>query len=190
MPSKYIAVYLQPHQTKIGICSTSCTLAGHGSLPTRFSLFTLLAGKIGKQPGVIKPFANLRVAQLRDELCTRGVLDDDHPKKELQQKLTSILKGVQRVPILLLFNPTKNTGRGSPGYIYYLSETLHDIKGHLGNLKELPYILPHKVRENTQKIIEAKTKEKMTGADYRVAAIELLLSLMQANVDPAITPPC
>ena len=53
-----------------------------------------LAGKIGKQPGVIKPFANLRVAQLRDELRTRGVLDD-HPKKELQQKLTSILKGVQ-----------------------------------------------------------------------------------------------
>ena len=54
-----------------------------------------LAGKIGKQPGVIKAFANLRVAQLRDELRTRGVLDDDHPKKELQQKLTSILKGVQ-----------------------------------------------------------------------------------------------
>lgn len=67
------------------------------------------------------------------------------------------------------------------------SEPLHDIKGHLGNfLKELPYILPHKVRENTQEIIEANTKEKMTGADYRVIAIEVLLSLMQANVDPAI----
>ena len=45
------------------------------------------------------------------------------------------------------------------------------------------------MRENTQEIIEANTKEKMTGADYRVIAIELLLSLMQANVDPAILLP-
>ena len=67
------------------------------------------------------------------------------------------------------------------------TEPLHDIKGHLGNLlKELPYTPPHKVRENTQEIIEANSTEKITGADYRVTAIGLLLSLMQAIVDPAI----
>ena len=124
-----------------------------------------LAGKIGKQPGVIKPFANLWVAQLHDELHTREVLNNDHPKKELQQKLTSIIKGVQQVPTLLLLNPTQNLDKLLLGTYTILDiEPLHDIKGHLGNLlKELPYILPHKVRENTQEIIEANPKEKMTG---------------------------
>ena len=43
----------------------------HGeSLGTRLAL----AGKIWKQPGVIKPFANLQVAQLRDELCNLHVI--------------------------------------------------------------------------------------------------------------------
>ena len=102
----------------------------------------------------------------------------------------SILKEVQRVPTLLLFNPTQKLNElhlGTYTCTILDSEPLHNIKGHLGNcLKELSYILPHKVREKTQEIIEANTKEKMTGADYRVIAIELLLSLMQANVDPAI----
>ena len=142
-----------------------------------------------KQPGTIKPFMNLRVAQLLEELHAREIFSTDCPKKELQEVLTHILKGVQRVPTLLLFNPTQELDDLHLGaYTVLDCEPLHDLKGHLGSLfKELPHILPHGVREKTKEIIEANTKDKMTGADHRMIAIELRLSLVQASVDPAIT---
>ena len=66
-------------------------------------------------------------------------------------------------------------------------EPLHDFKGRLGNLfNDLPHILPHGLRQKAKEIIEANTKEKMTGPDHRIIAIELHLSPPQDSVDPAI----
>lgn len=101
-------------------------------------------GTFGRQAGVLKPF-ELRVKELRLELRARGVVVPDKMKRpNLQQSLDDILRGVMRVPALLLTNPTQplsslNLGR----YELVASEPLHDIKGHVLNvITELPNILP------------------------------------------------
>ena len=64
------------------------------------------AGKFGKTAGNPKPFDNLRVAELREELHARGDYDTDQLKDDLQKKLDNTLCGVQRVPKMLLLDPT------------------------------------------------------------------------------------
>ena len=61
------------------------------------------AGPAGrtKRNGGIRPFKDMTVAELRAECAERG-LDDEGLKKELQQNLKEQLKGVQRVPALLI----------------------------------------------------------------------------------------
>ena len=65
-----------------------------------------IAGKLGRQAGDLKPFEHLKVQQLREELIARGSGDTDKCKDDLEAMLKSILRGVQRVPSLLLLNPT------------------------------------------------------------------------------------
>ena len=60
---------------------------------------------IGKQPKLLTPFQNLRVNEIRQELRARGDYDLDKHKPDLQTDLRQILKGVNRVPSLLLLNP-------------------------------------------------------------------------------------
>ena len=66
----------------------------------------VLGGKFGNQPGVLKPFANLNAAQLKEELKKRGVFDLSGNKKELTVKLQKILCGAQRVPTIFV-NPSQ-----------------------------------------------------------------------------------
>ena len=47
----------------------------------------------------------LKVKELREELHARGIFDMDKVKKELQEQLSEVLKGTQRVPTLLLLSP-------------------------------------------------------------------------------------
>ena len=55
--------------------------------------------------------------------------------------LDQILKGVMRVPALLLTNPTQQlSSLNLQNYEIVASEPLHDIKGHMIN--QLPSILP------------------------------------------------
>ena len=105
---------------------------------------TAVSGIYGKEAGVIKPFDNLKVAQLRRELTARGTRDTSGKKEVLREMLDCILKGVMRVPALLLPNPTRTlTSLNLQKYEVLASEPLHDLKGHLINLiTELPFILP------------------------------------------------
>ena len=66
------------------------------------------AGKFGKTAGNPKPFDNLRVAELREELHARGDYDTDQLKDDLQKKLDNTLCGVQRVPTMLLLDPKQS----------------------------------------------------------------------------------
>ena len=66
-----------------------------------------LAGKYGKQKGVVRPFTGLITEQLQSELQARNVFHIHTTKSELQDELNRVLKGVQRVPTLLLDNPTQ-----------------------------------------------------------------------------------
>ena len=143
-----------------------------------------LAGKLGKQVGVLKPFENLKVAQIREELHQRQKFDTDKPKQELQGMLTNILKGVQRVPTILLLNPKQELAElNLEKYTVLDSEPLHDMKGHLSNLfKELPHILPSNIRASCKDIIASNSRDKVTGADYRTILFELYLHFSNLTI--------
>jgi hypothetical protein len=103
-----------------------------------------ISGRYGRQAGVLKPF-DLKVKELRTELEARGILVDSTMKRgDLDTLLNEVLRGVSRVPALLLTNPLQQLSSLNLGkYEIVASEPLHDIKGHLINLiTELPSILP------------------------------------------------
>ena len=68
-------------------------------------------GKFGRVSGKLKPFDKLLVAQLREELHARGNFHTDRLKDELSSTLEDTLRGVQRVPTILLLNSTQPLSR-------------------------------------------------------------------------------
>lgn len=127
---------------------------------------------------MLHPFNNLKVGELREELGARGVhIREGALKDDLQQQLTDILRGVSRVPALLLTNPTQSLSSLSlDKYEVVASEPLHDLKGHIINvITELPHILPpgNTATGCTHLIECCLCKEKKSGADLRRVAIQI-----------------
>ena len=144
-----------------------------------------VAGTFGKQPNVLKPFDQLLVAQLKQELLARKHYDVAYKKPELRAILVETLKGVQRAPSLLLLNPSQPISHlNLEDYSILDSEPLHDLKGHLLNLfSELPYILLECIKDECQTRINLCTsKEKTTGADLRCCLIEVYLLLCKSDM--------
>ena len=140
-----------------------------------------ISGRFGRRPGALRPF-DLRVKELRLELEARGVvLDSKMLREDLQIKLNEILRGVARVPALLLTNPTQHLASLNLGkYEIVASEPLHDIKGHVINLiNEMPTIRPPgETRSKCIHLIDScLAKEKKSGADLRRVTIQLYLLL-------------
>lgn len=137
---------------KCGTCGCKETLFSdqahallHAWRPLKQLQSLATGGTFGKHAGILRPFQNLKVRELKSELQARGVhLEKGVLKDELQLKLDDILRGVNRVPALLLTNPTQSLSSLSlEKYEVVASEPLHDLKGHMINLiTELPYILP------------------------------------------------
>ena len=147
-------------------------------------------GRFGKQAGVLRPF-DLRVKELRMELEARQVfVDDKMTRADLQKLLDQVLKGVLRVPALLLENPTEELSSLNLGrYEIVASEPLHDIKGHLINLiTEIPDILPAgETKSGCVKLIDScLAKEKKSGADLRRVAIQMFLLLKNSDCSPKV----
>ena len=93
-----------------------------------------LGGKDGKQVGAIRPFQRLNAKQLQEELRARNVNNSCTIKVDLKKELARVLKGVQRVPTLLLNNPAVSLVEMQlQRYSILDCEPLHDIKGHLAN---------------------------------------------------------
>ena len=91
----------------------------------------VLAGKFGNQPGCLKTLDNLKVADLRKELQTRGVQTQGILKPQLLSTLTEILQGAQRVPTLLTLYPTQPLSSLNLNKYEVLDcEPLDDLKGH------------------------------------------------------------
>ena len=67
-----------------------------------------MGGKFGCQSGVLEPFKTLSIDQLQQELRMRDIYHTSKTKKEAEAVLTDTLKGVQRVPSILITNPTIN----------------------------------------------------------------------------------
>ena len=94
----------------------------------------MLARCIWKQKHV-KPFNNLTVVQLRQELQVRGVNTDKKLKDELQADPNRLRKGKTNFPLPLQSNPTTSLDDLHLSH-YEISpvEPLHDIKGHMANI--------------------------------------------------------
>ena len=140
-----------------------------------------ISGRYGRKAGELKPF-KLRVKELRSELEARSFfVDDKMPRPELEDLLEQILRGVSRVPALLLTDPTQQLASlNLDKYEIVATEPLHDIKGHLINLiTELPNVLPPGETKSkcTHLIDNCLAKQKKSGADMRRVAIQLFLLL-------------
>ena len=111
-----------------------------------------IGGKFGRQSGVLEPFKTLSVDQLQQV----------KQKKEAEAVLTDALKGVQRVPSILITNPTINPTDLHLQHCTILgSEPLHDLKGHLSNVfTELPYLLKGGIKEECEQIIKYNTRKE------------------------------
>lgn len=99
-----------------------------------------LDGKYGKQ---VRPFQRLNAKELQEDLRARNVHHTCRTKRDLQKELTRVLKGIQRVPTLLLDNPAISLAEMQvQRYSVLDCEPLHNLKGHLANLfTEIPCIL-------------------------------------------------
>lgn len=158
------------------------------SLTTLQQLVT--SGKYGNIPSQLKPLDNLKVSELREELHTRGVADTQKMlKPELQEVLSKILQGAQRVPTLLSLNPTQPLSALNLNHYEILDcEPLHDIKGHLYNLlPEIPNLFCEPLKSELIQVLETTIpKQKVSGAILRTAAIKLLIKLHKSSVDGKI----
>lgn len=116
----------------------------------------------------------------------------DLDKKALVPLLTGILKGAQRVPTILLLNPSECLADlNLAQYSVLDSEPLQDLKGHLINLlSDLPYILTGTTKtfcfDLLNNILYSKKSDGYSGSDLRVALIEAFKLLYSQAIDPAI----
>ena len=150
----------------------------------------ILAGTYRKTPGCLKPLDGLRIHELRKELQSRGYQTEGSLKPQLQEQLTELLSGTQRVPTILTLNPTQSLASlNLLRYEVLDCEALHDIKGHLHNLlPEIPHLLNPPLKEQCQRLLDtAIPKQKVSGAVLRTACMKLFLKLLQHNeVNPLV----
>ena len=143
-------------------------------------------GKAGKKQGIVRPFDALTKEEIKDELRKRDVYTSATTKKDLQHTLHKALEGIQRVPSLLIHNPTQPLEQlNLDSYQVLDCEPLHDLKGHINNIiTELPSILDPDIKTHYKQVLEADlSKEKKTGADYRLTLIHLV-GVMQKHKAP------
>ena len=135
---------------------------------------------------------NLKLKELRRELQARGITIEQGMKKDqLQEELDDVLRGVIRVPALLLTDPTESIlTLGIERYEVVASEPLHDLKGHIINIiTELPSIITpgsEAAIKCTHLIECCLSKEKKSGADLRRVVIQIFFLLKDMDVPPKV----
>ena len=158
---------------------TECTMHIH---------MYMLTGKYGKQPGIIRPFERLTNDQLKEELRARELYDFGSTKADTRQSLNEALRGVQRVPSLLLNSPVENIRTlNLENYTILECEPLHNLKGHLSNVFAiLPTILGKELAASCKTLLNIDLFQKDTkrGFDCRLTAIHLLSLLKRSPATP------
>lgn len=154
---------------------------------------THIGGEAGKKAGHIKPFESLDTKGLQKGIKATGweivcseskappVKTKVPTKKDLRKTIKTNLKGVQRVPSLLLTYPEEPLEDiNLKNYQILDCEPLHDLKGHLSILlEELPHILQQPLRGEIEAIIDCNlySRETKRGGDYRLTVIHILALL-------------
>ena len=149
--------------------------------------YEVLQGKFGNQPGILKPFDKLKKSELQEELSRRGMIDVDQDKKELAATLASILRGAQRVPTILLTNPSQCLHELNLGQYEVLDpEPLHDFN----ILTELPHILESSVKnlclDLLNSLLFSRKQGGYSGSDLRIALLETHKLLHSQRIDQNI----
>lgn len=149
------------------------------------------AAKYGRTSSKLKPLGSLKVNELREELQARSCkISSKDVKPELQEKRTLTLEGVQRIPSLLTLNPIQSLSDVHlEDYEVLDCEPLHDIKGYLHKiLPEVPHLLPASLSQECTQILDSTLpKQKVSGGLLHIAAIKLLLKLLNSRADRLVT---
>ena len=138
------------------------------------------------ESGIFNPFANLKKAELIEELECRNVNTDNMDRNTLKDELTELMHGVTRPPALLMKNPrisTKNLNLDS--YEILHNEPLHDISNVVKNIiEELPTHIENKNVQNEFEKFAAKTvgeKNQVKGSDARRFVVQLAKFITNLN---------
>ena len=122
------------------------------------------------------------MGEIQTELRLRACIDVDMPKAQLVAKLKSILEGVQHVTSLLISCPTSKLKQFHlQRYSILPCEPLHDLKGHLNNLPNVPTLLTGELKTNVHDLIQKCVYWKdsgHTGADMRVGLLRVYSMLL------------
>lgn len=145
------------------------------------------AGRRKRNRG-IKPFKDMTVSELKIECAARGLdVDERLKKKELQQNLKDHLRGVQRVPALLINEQDKSLKDiNLDMYEVLPTEPLHNVKEHIANVvSEITHHLTDVEKVAFQQMLElvSGTKDQLRGSDYREMAIVLAKQLREIVSD-------
>ena len=173
----------------IHICETDdiscCYQKQFRSLPYKQNL--VLEGKFGKINSEKKsyPFENLNANQLRQELISRNV-DISHlkeTKKDLVPILKKVLKGIKRVPIIMMQDPLKTLQQiGLGKYEVAMIESMHDLACHIENvIEELPHHMKESDRSELENLMSVYKleKDKKRCCDWRKILLALTQDLYQ-----------
>ena len=114
----------------------------------------VMAGPVGHSLSIlkkVKPFEALTVKQLDEECLGHDILRKEFYKEDLQNLLTSELRGISRVPALSFLSPDMPlTATQLHKYEALIHEPMHDIAGHIDNiLTELPYHTNDKINQTS-----------------------------------------
>jgi hypothetical protein len=145
-------------------------------------------GVFGKVPNKVSSFESLSREQLRQELVNRKIYDfPPNNKKGMTDILKDHLCGVQRVPALLLLNPTVDLcDMNLFKYTVLSFEPLHDLKGHIATLlSKLPSVITQPgVKSKVQEyLFDFHKKPKLYGSDYRNALLQVMHILVLSKLD-------
>ena len=143
-----------------------------------------LKRKFGKSDAT-GPFKSLKVENIRAELKSRGV-DVHGNKKELQERLTDLLRGTSRVPALLFGSQKQSLDElNLQDYEVIFFEPLHTCLNHIANsLTELPL---HMTDVDALLLLKEITtvalkKDKLRVIDYRRAILKVTIALSNKNL--------
>ncbi|XP_035663701.1 uncharacterized protein LOC118407344 [Branchiostoma floridae] len=137
----------------------------------------LLEGPITSQKAsssLPEPFSQMSKEELKDELTYRGEVPydraDSMTKKDLQQGMKHVLRGIKRSPTLLQPDPTQDiTEINLQKLEIPASESMHDLYNHTKNIfEELPKRVP-KVAETIETVRKTTlgNKDTVRASDMR-----------------------
>ena len=148
-----------------------------------------IAGIFGKKPNLLTFYEGLSADDLRKELVSRQMYDFANFKQDKLRLVKDTLCGIQKVPSLLLLDPTvdPSTPEYNLGdYCELPFEPLHDLKGYLNKLLT---ILPEAIKIPSLKVkTEAYLqdffkKPKLYGSDFREAIIQVMSIFVDSGLD-------